>query len=94
MINYDIYEIKPSKHFVLNYMRKWNFDIDDIRNALKNAYKTEKIGKIKYETYTRYKASGKSRKIIFVIYEDDKQILIISGAEGKWKHVKYVKKEI
>ena len=83
MIDYDLYEIKPSKHFVLDYMRKWNFDIEDIRNSLKNAYKTDKVGRIKYEAYTRYRASGKSRKIIFVIYKDDKQIFIITGAEGK-----------
>ncbi|MEK6907217.1 MAG: hypothetical protein AABW45_01700 [Nanoarchaeota archaeon] len=83
MISYDEYEIKPSKHFVLGWMRKWNFDIEDIRDALKNAYKIDKVGKIKYESYTRRGSSGKSRKIIFVVYEDEKQIFIITGAEGK-----------
>ena len=81
MLDYDVYEIKPSKHFVMNYMRKWGFDIEDIRNALKKSYKLEKVGKIKYEAYT--KVSGKGKKIIFVIYEGEKQIFIISGAEGK-----------
>jgi len=81
MLDYDVYEIKPSKHFVMNYMRKWGFDIEDIRNALKKSYKLEKVGKIKYEAYT--KVSGESKKIIFVVYEGEKQIFIISGAEGK-----------
>lgn len=81
MIDYDAYEIKPSKHFVMDYMRKWVFDIEDVRNALKKAYKLNKVGKIKYESYTRIR--GESKKIIFVVYEDEKQIFIISGAEGK-----------
>ena len=81
MLDYDVYEIKPSKHFVMNYMRKWGFDIEDIRDALKKSYKLEKVGKIKYEAYT--KVSGESKKIIFVVYEGEKQIFIISGAEGK-----------
>ena len=81
MLDYDVYEIKPSKHFVMNYMRKWGFDIEDIRNALKKSYKLEKVGKIKYEAYT--KVSGENKKIIFVVYEGEKQIFIISGAEGK-----------
>ena len=42
--------------------------------------KLEKIGKSKYEAYTRYK-SKKSRKIIFTLMEDS--IFIITGAEGK-----------
>ena len=83
MVDYAKYEIKPSKHFVMDYMRKWNFDIEDVRTALKNAYKTDKVGKIKYEVYTRYRASGRSRNIIFVVYEEEKEIFIISGSEGK-----------
>ena len=83
MINFDEYEIKPSKHFALSWMLKWNFDIEDIRNALKNAYIIEKVGKIKYEAYTRGRTSRKSRKLIFVVYKDENQIFIITGAEGK-----------
>lgn len=81
MIEYDAYEIKPSKHFVMEYMRKWGFDIEDVRDALKKAHRTDKVGKIKYEAYIRYKEGG--RKIIFVIYDDEKRIFIITGAEGK-----------
>jgi len=61
-------------------MRKWDYDMHDLRNALKESYKLEKIGKSKYEAYTRYK-SKKSRKIIFTLMEDS--IFIITGAEGK-----------
>ncbi len=61
-------------------MRKWDYDNDDSRMALKEAYRIDKVGKIKYEAYTRYQSHGKSRKIIFVVYPTE--IFIITGAEG------------
>lgn len=80
-MNIEEYKIRPSKHFILSWMRKWNYDIYSIRNALENAYKIEKVGKNKYESYTREK--GKSRKLIFIKDDDYKEIFIITGAEGK-----------
>ena len=73
------YKIKPSKHFILSWMRKWDYDIHSLRNALENAYKTDKVGKNKYEAYVRTK--GKSRKLIFIKDEEYKEIFIITGAE-------------
>ncbi|MBI3412554.1 MAG: hypothetical protein HY051_00545 [Candidatus Aenigmarchaeota archaeon] len=61
-------------------MRKWDYDMYDLRAALKEAYKIDKVGRTKYEAYTRYKASGKSRKIIFVVYPAE--MFVITGAEG------------
>ena len=75
------YKIRPSKHFILTWMRKWNYDIYSLKNALENSYKVEKVGKNKYEAYVREK--GKSRKLIFVKDEEYKEIFIITGAEGK-----------
>ena len=86
------YKIRPSKHFILTWMRKWDYDIDSLKKMLENAYKINKVGKNEYEAYTRTK--GRSRKLIFVKYEEHKEIFIITGAEGKWKNVKYVKKVI
>ncbi|HLC65058.1 MAG TPA: hypothetical protein VJI46_02935 [Candidatus Nanoarchaeia archaeon] len=77
----DGYKIRPSKHFILSWMRKWDYDTESLRNAIENAYKVERAGKNKYEAYTRSK--GKSRKLIFVKDEEYKEILIITGAEGK-----------
>ncbi len=73
-------EIKPSKHFRNTWMRKWDYDMNDLRLALQEAYKIIKVGKEKYEAYTKYKCK-KSRKIIFVAYPNE--IFIITGAEGK-----------
>jgi len=75
------YKIIPSKHFILTWIRKWDYDIYSLRTALENAYKIDKIGKIKYEVYVR--AKRKSRKLIFIKNEDCKTIFIITGAEGK-----------
>ncbi|MBS3149697.1 hypothetical protein J4455_03330 [Candidatus Woesearchaeota archaeon] len=80
-MDYSDYKIKPSKHFILTWMRKWDYDIYSLRHILENSYKLEKVGKNKYEAYFRYKS--KSRKLIFIKDEDYKEIFIITGAEGK-----------
>lgn len=77
----DNYKIRPSKHFVLSWMRKWDCDIYSLKTDLENAYKIDKVGKYKYEAYIRKK--GKSRKIIFIKDGEYKEIFIITGAEGK-----------
>ncbi len=75
------YKIRPSKHFILTWMRNWDYDIGTLHEMLEKAYKIEKVGKNKFESYTKTK--GKSRKLIFVIDEEYKEIFIITGAEGK-----------
>ena len=73
------YKIRPSKHFILGWMRKWDYDIYSLRNILENS-KIIKVGKNKYEAFI--KTREKSRKIIFIKDEDLKEIFIITGAEG------------
>ena len=80
-IDFSDVKIRPSKHFILTWMRKWNWDIYSIRNALQEAYKTEKVGKYKYEVYIHSK--DKSKKLIFIFDDDLNEIFIITGAEGK-----------
>ena len=80
-MDYSSYTLRPSKHFVLSWMRKWDYDLFSLRSALEKAYKIEQVGKHKYEAYIR--ASEKSRKLIFVKDDENKEIFIITGAEGK-----------
>ena len=80
-MNIGDYEVIPSKHFILGWMRKWNYDREDLKTAIKNAYKVDKVGKYKYEAYVRVKS--KSRKLIFIKDDEYKEIFIITGAEGK-----------
>ncbi len=75
------YQVMPSKHFAVTWMRKWNYSIESIKKALEAAYRVEKVGKIKYEVYFRDK--GESRKFILVKNEEYREIFIITGAEGR-----------
>lgn len=82
MVEYDIdiCIIEMSKHFRNKYMRRWGWDVLDLREAIKHAYKVEKVRKKKYEIYTKKQGS---KKVIFVYEQADKTMFIISGAEGK-----------
>ncbi|MCX6819331.1 MAG: hypothetical protein NT129_05045 [Candidatus Aenigmarchaeota archaeon] len=71
-------EIKPSKHFRNTWLRKWDWDINQLRSALISA-KIDHFGKNKYEAYIKGKKG--SKKIIFVYTGNE--IFIITGAEGK-----------
>ncbi len=77
--NIDSCELDASKHFRNKYMRRWNWDFADLREALRIANKVEKVGKKKYEAYVEKKGS---KKLIFVYYADIETIFVISGAEG------------
>ena len=71
--------IDASKHFMLQYMKKWSWDFNDLREGIKNAYRIDKVGKKKYEAYVR---NNGSKKIIFVYYFEYDSIFVISGSEG------------
>ena len=77
----DGYNVRPSRHFVLGWMRKWDYDIIMLRQVIENAYKVDKVGKNKYEIY--FRAKGKSRKLILIKDEIYKEVFIITGAEGQ-----------
>jgi len=74
------YKVRPSRHFILTWMRQWNYDVDSLRSVLENANKVDKVGKHKFEAY--FRAKGKSRKLIFIKDDEYKEIFIITGAEG------------
>lgn len=79
-MNTSGYSIRPSKHFIMTWLRKWDWDTDTLRTAIEQAYRVEKVGKRKYESYTR--AKGKSRKLIFVKDDEARVIFVITGTEG------------
>lgn len=79
-INFAKCALEASKHFRNKYMKAWGWDYLDLREALKEAYAVEKVGKEKYEIYTNKKGS---KKIICVYYAESDELFIISGSEGK-----------
>jgi len=52
----------------------------DLRNAIKEAYQVDKVGKEKYEVYVR---KNGSKKIILAYQQMEDTLIVISGAEGK-----------
>lgn len=73
--------LRASKHVRNTWMRNWDWDMHALRNALKEAYRITRVGKRKYEVYTKHGTPrGKSRKLIVVDYGEE--IFVVTGAEG------------
>ncbi len=71
--------LEPSKKFRNTWMRKWGWDHHDLREALRDAYRVERIGKSKYEVYVRKKGG---KKLILVYDQAWETVFVITGAEG------------
>lgn len=71
--------LAATKHFMLKYMRAWNWDFDDLRDAIENSYKVDRAGNCKYEIYCQ--KSG-FKKIISVYYDEENKLLCITGSQG------------
>ncbi len=80
-VPWEIRSVKliATKHFALDYMRRWGWDYHDLRDAIKEAYKVQKVGKNKYEIYVQ-KAGFK--KIITAYWKEGDELTCISGSEG------------
>jgi len=78
---YDIEtcRLEASKHFRNTWMRKWDWDYADLRGALRDAYKVNKVGKDKYEVYVRKKGD---KKLITVYQCEIETMFVITGSEG------------
>lgn len=75
----DTCKLEVNNHFRNTWMKKWDWDYEDLRDAIKNAYKTKKIGKKKYEFYIKKKGE---KKVVAVYYWEFETIFIITGGEG------------
>jgi hypothetical protein len=78
---YDIEtcQLETSKHFKNTWMRKWDWDYHDLRDAIRDANKTEKVGKEKYEIYVRKRGE---KKLIAVYQWEFETLFVITGSEG------------
>ncbi len=81
MLPFDIDEvtIDVSKHFRNTWMRKWNWDHSDLREALREAYKASKAGREKWEIFIRKRGE---KKLVIVHDEQAKEVFVITGVEG------------
>jgi len=81
VLPFDLYDVRiePSKHFRNTKMRKWNWDIHDLREALHDADRVVRRGRNKLEVWTR---KGGSKKLIFAYYPCDRLVFVITGTVG------------
>ena len=77
--NPDEVRIEPSKHFRNTMMRKWDWDLHDLRDALREASKVVVHGKDKLEVWCR---KGGSKKLVLAYYEEENMVFVITGTEG------------
>ncbi len=75
----DDVEISPSKHFRNTKMRKWDWDLHDVREALRAPRRAVPVGRSKLEVWV---TKDGSKKIVLVYDPGEKLVLIITGTEG------------
>ena len=81
MHEYDIENCKleTGKHFRNTWMRKWDWDYTDVRDAIRDAHATDKVGRNKYEIHVRKKGE---KKLIVVYQWEFGTLFVITGSEG------------
>jgi len=75
----DEVRIEPSKHFRNLKMRKWDWDITDLRDSLRSPVRVVPRGRLKLEVWVR---KGGSKKLVLSFYREEKLVLVITGTEG------------
>ena len=81
MLPFDIDEVRiePSKHFRNLRMRKWDWDVHDLREALRQPVRVVARGSLKMEIWVR---KGGSKKLVVCYYREARLVLVITGTEG------------
>jgi len=81
LLPFDIDEVSidVSKHVRNTWMRKWNWDQFDLREALREVYKASKAGRKKWELFIRKKGE---KKLVIVYDEQTEEVFVITGSEG------------
>ena len=75
----DEVTIEPSKHFRNTKMRKWDWDLHDVRDALRDHLRVVARGKGKLEVWT---SKGGSKKLVLAYSREEDLVLVITGTEG------------
>ncbi len=81
MLPFDIDEVHVyvSKHFRNTWMRKWDWDQTDLREALRAAHRVSRVGKGKWEIFVRKKGH---KKLVVVYDAEYDEVFVITGSEG------------
>ena len=73
--------LRASKHVRNTWLRKWDWDMNQLREALRGAHKVNRVGSLKCEVYTRV-GSGKRRIRKLILVEYPNEIFVITASEG------------
>ncbi len=75
----DSVRIDVSKHVRNTWMRTWDWDHANLRDALREAHKVTQSGMDKWEVFVRKKGA---KKLILVYEARSHEVFVITGAEG------------
>lgn len=75
----DVVRIEPSKHSRNLRMRKWDWDLHDLRDALRVPVRVERQGRAKWAVWIR---KDGSKKLVLAYDSSEKLVLVITGTEG------------
>jgi hypothetical protein len=75
----DSIELRPSKHFRNTKMRKWDWDVHDLRECLRSPIRVVRRGSSKVEVWVR---KDGSKKLVLAYSLGENVVLIITGTEG------------
>jgi len=81
VLPFDVDEVRidVSKHFRNTWMRKWGWDQVDLREAIREVYRSKKTGRNNWDLFVRKKGD---KKLVVVYDAEREEVFIITGAEG------------
>jgi len=75
----DRVHVYVSKHFRNPWMRKWDWDQTDLREALREARRALRVGKGKWEIFVQKKGH---KKLVIAYDAEYDEVFVITGSEG------------
>jgi hypothetical protein len=75
----DIVHVEVSKHFRNTWMRKWDWDQFDLREAIREGHKVLRAGPGKWELFVRKKGQ---KKLVMANEAGTDEVFVITGSEG------------
>ena len=81
MLPFDIdrVHVYVSKHFRNTWMRTWDWDQTDLREALRDALRVVRVGKGKWEIFVQKKGH---KKLVIAYDAEYDEVFVITGSEG------------
>jgi len=81
LLPFDIEKVRVyvSKHFRNTWMRKWDWDQIDLREAFREAHRVSPVGTRRWEIFIRKKGH---KKLVVVYDSEHDEVFVITGSEG------------